>query len=331
VSQTSPAGPSSATVGATVAEDRPAVPPTSGPAPERKRRRQHRPLWLMTPGGLLLLVVVVVPMALAVWMSLLDLDQYTLRQWVSAPFIGLRNYTDAVTSGPLLRSIWLSVAFAVLTTVLTLPIGLAAAFAAHDRFRGRAVARSVFLIPYVLPSFVVGTVWRIALGPEGAVNTVLGAVGVDGGNWLIGDRSFWTLVLVDTWAAWPFIYLLTLAGLQSIGQEVHEAVAVDGASWWQKMVYIVLPSLRGPIALAVIIATLHHLNNFTLPFVLFGSPAPNEVNVLPVAIYSTSFQTLRFGLASAMSVASLLLILIPLLVYLRAVRLDTGMDKGEKA
>lgn len=297
----------------------------------RGRRRHHRPLWLLAPGGLLLLVVVALPLGLAIWMSLTDLNQYTLRQWVSAPFVGLGNFREIMASGELWHSIWLSVAFSVLTTLFTLPIGLAAAFAAHDRARGRALMRSVFLVPYVLPSFVVATVWRIGLSPDGAVNSVLSAVGIDGGNWLIGDRSFWTLVLIDTWAAWPFIYLLALAGLQSIGREVHEAAAVDGASWRQKLVHIVLPSLRGPIALAVIISTLHHLNNFTLPFVLFGSPAPDEVNVLPVAIYAASFQTLSFGVASAMSVASLVLILIPLLVYLRAVRLDTGLDKGAAA
>jgi multiple sugar transport system permease protein len=300
-------------------------------APERRPGREHRPLWLMLPGGVLLAVVVLVPLGLAVWLSLTQLTQYTLRQWVSAPFIGVQNYVDAVTTGPLLHSVWLSVAFSVLTTVITIPIGLVAACAAHDRFRGRAVVRSVFLIPYVLPTFVVGTVWGIALGPNGAVNSVLAHVGVNGGNWLIGGRSFWTLVLIDTWAAWPFIYLLSLAGLQSIGREVHEAASVDGATWWQKLVHIILPSLRGPLALALVIGTLHHLNNFTLPFLLFGSPAPDEVNVLPVAIYSTSFQTFQFGLSSAMSVVSLVLVLIPLLVYLRAVRLDTGLDKGAQA
>jgi multiple sugar transport system permease protein len=323
VSLTSPADRPTATRPAAAT----AGPQRTGPA----RRMQGRPLWLMTPGGVLLLVVVVVPFVLALWMSVTDLDQYTLRQWAGAPFLGLGNYVEAVASGPLLHSVWLSVAFSVLTTVLTLPLGIAAAFAAHDHFRGRGLVRSIFLIPYVLPTFVVGTVWRIALGPDGAVNTLLGTVGIDGGNWLIGGRTFWTLVLVDTWAAWPFVYLLCLAGLQAIGREVHEAVAVDGASWWQKTVYIVLPSLRGPLLLAVIIATLHHLNNFTLPFVLFGSPAPDEVNVLPIAIYSASFQTFRFGLAAAMSVASLVLVLIPLLFYLRAVRLDTGLEKGAPA
>lgn len=296
--------------------------------PDRLGTPGGRPLWLLIPGGLLLLVVVVVPLCLAIWIALTDLDQYTLRSWLSAPFLGLANFREALTSGPLLHAVWVSVAFSVLTTAFTLPLGLAAAFAANDRFRGRAVMRSVFLIPYVLPTFVVGTVWRIALGPNGAVNALLAKVGVDGGNWLIGGRTFWTLVLVDTWAAWPFVYLLCLAGLQAVQREVHEAAAVDGASWSQKIRHLVLPALRGPISLAVVIATLSHLNNFTLPFLLFGSPAPRPVDVLPIEVYATSFQTFRFGYASAMSVASLVLVLIPLLVYLRAVRLDTGADRG---
>ena len=285
-----------------------------------------RPLWLLTPGSALLLVIVVVPLALAIWISLTDLDQYTLRRWVGAPFLGLRNFREALTTGPLLHSVWLSVAFSLLTTVFTLPLGLVAAFAAHDRFRGRGAMRSVFLIPYVLPSFVVGTVWAIVLGPRGAMNSVLAQLGVDGGNWLIGGRTFWTLVAVDTWASWPFIYLLCLAGLQSIQREVHEAAAVDGSSWSQKIRWIILPSLRGPLSLAVVIATLSHLNNFTLPFVLFGSPAPRQVDVLPIEIYATSFQTFRFGYAAAMSVGSLVIVAIPLLIYLRVVRLDTGAD-----
>lgn len=226
----------------------------------------------------------------------------------------------------MLHALWVSAAFGVLTTLLTLPLGVAAALATQTAFRGRALARSLFLVPYVLPSFVTATIWRTLLQPSGAVNNVIGSLGVDGGQWLVGSRTFWTLVLVDTWASWPFVYLLSLAGLQVIEREAHEAAALDGASWWQKLRYVVLPYLRGPLALAAIIATLSHINNFTLPYVLFGSPAPRPVEVLPMLTYSTSFETFRFGLGSAMAIVSVLLILIPLLVYLRAVRLDTGGD-----
>ena len=300
----------------------------AGAAPPPRRPVGGRPLWLLAPGGALMVVVIAVPAAMALWMSLIALDQYSLRDWLGAPFVGLANYAESLAQGRLLHAVWVSVAFGVLTTLATLPLGVAAALATHTAFRGRAAARALFLVPYVLPSFVTATIWRTLLQPSGAVNNALAPLGLDGGLWLVGGRSFWTLVLVDTWASWPFVYLLALAGLQVIEREAHEAAAIDGASWWQKLRYVVLPYLRGPIALAAVIATLSHVNNFTLPYVLFGSPAPRPVEVLPMLTYSTSFETFRFGLGSAMAIISVLLILVPLLVYLRAVRLDTG-DTGD--
>ena len=82
--------------------------------------------------------------------------------------------------------------------------------------------------------------------------------------------------------------------------------------------------------MAFLLATLNHINNFTLPFVLFGAPAPDDVNVLPILVYVTSFQSFRFGLSAAMAVVSFILIAIPLFIYLRAVRLDVGEDGGKK-
>jgi multiple sugar transport system permease protein len=310
-----------------------AGPGPAAPAPRQPRRRgvteQQRPLWLLTPGALLMTVIIVIPLLLAIYISLIDLDQYTLRRWLDAPFIGLQNFTEAFQSG-LPKSIWISVSFAVLSTIATIPFGVAAAVATQNRYRGRAVVRAVFLIPYVLPSFVVATVWRTMLQPDGIVNTLLAKAGIDGGLWLSGPTSYWTLILVEIWAAWPFIYLMALAGLQSVDGEVHEASAIDGANWWPKLTRVILPYLRGPVLLACLLATLSHINNFTLPFVLFGAPAPDSVNVMPMIVYVTSFQSLRFGLSAAMAIVSLLLIAIPLFAYLRALRLDVHEDGGRK-
>ncbi|XVU23318.1 carbohydrate ABC transporter permease [Actinoplanes sp. CA-054009] len=299
-------------------------------APDKAKgvTQQQRPLWLLTPGGILL-VLVLIPLALAVYLSLLDLDQYTLRRWIEAPFIGLDNYVESLDSG-LLHSIWISVSFSVLSTAVTVPIGIAAALVTQNAYRGRSLVRAAFLIPYVLPSFVVASVWRTMLQPDGVVNAWLSKVGVDGGLWLSGPKSYWTLVLVEIWAAWPFIYLMALAALQSVDHEVHEASAVDGATWWPKLLRVILPYLRGPVLLACLLATLNHINNFTLPFVLFGAPAPDDVNVMPMLVYVTSFQGLRFGLSAAMAVVSLIIIAIPLYVYLRAVRLDVHEEGGRK-
>ena len=271
------AAPNSATgeTGGTPAGSAPAGGGPGRTTPRRRRSKpvhlRNRPLWMLLPGGVLMILVIVVPLLVAVLMSSLDLDQYTLRSWLQAPFIGIQNYVEAVVSSSLLRSIGISVSFALIASAVTMPIGVLAALATQNKFRGRALVRSLFLIPYVLPAFVVGTLWRTMLQPGGVVDSVLGAVGVHPGLWLNGPLSYWSLI----------------------------------------------------------IAFLHNINAFTLPFILFGVPAPQDVDVLPVLTYVTSFQSFRFGLSAAMAICSLVLIAIPLFVYLRAVKLDSD-DEGAK-
>jgi multiple sugar transport system permease protein len=306
--------------------------PTAAPARGAPRGRagrgvrRDRPLWLMIPGGLAILLIIVIPFVIALWISLIELDQFTLREFLRAPFVSLGNYAEALQTAGLLNSLRVSVAFAVLTTAVAAPIGVLAALTVQDEFRGRGILRSVYLLPYVIPNFVVAVLWKYLLQSEGPMNTVLGVVGIDGGSWFIGDRAFWTLVLVDIWASWSFVYLLTLSGLQTIDAELYDAVAVDGASWHQKLRYIVLPGIRGPLALALLLSTIHHFNNFTLPYVLFGSPAPESVNVITLNIFETSFQVFRFGLGAAMAVVSLIIVMIPAIAYLRATKLETGHE-----
>jgi len=278
----------------------------------------------MWPNLVLLFVVIVIPFALAVYISFIDLDQYTLRSFFSAAFIGLDNYKEAFATAGLLHSIWVSLTFSVLTTAVCLPVGLLAALAVNTPFRGRFLVRSLFLIPYVIPSFVTATVWRFILQPNGAANTLLAKIGVDGGQWLIGSRAFWALVLVDIWAAWPFIYMMASAGLQNVPGELYEAADMDGVTWYQKVRHIALPQIRGQLLLGLLLTTLAHFNNFTLPFVLLGTPAPDAGLTLAVNVYQTSFQVFRFGLGAAMAVVSLILTMVPAYFYLRAARLTAA-------
>ncbi|HTJ36787.1 MAG TPA: sugar ABC transporter permease [Dactylosporangium sp.] len=291
-------------------------------AARRTVSRRQRPLWMLAPGGVLLLVVIVVPLAVALLVSTLDLNQYTLRQWTDAPNVGLDNYVEAWRETALPHAIWVSVGYSVIVTVAAVPLGLAAALATQQRFRGRALVRSVFLVPYVLPAFVVGTVWRTFLQPDGPANGLLGEQYL----WLNGPNSYWALIVVQLWTSWPLLYLLALSGLQGVPDDVHEAAALDGAGWWSKLRSIILPHLRGVLGLGMVIEFLHTLNSFTLPYVLFGVPAPHDVEVLPVLTYVESFQNFKFGLSAAMAVLSLVLVSIPLSVYLRAVRLNRNED-----
>ncbi len=304
--------------------------PANSPGLFRKRDWNRRPLWLLWPGLILLVVVIGIPFLIAFYISFLKLDQYTLRTWLQAPFVGLTNYVSALTSDNVvgastLASLEVSVGFSLLTTLLILPIGVLAALTAHTPYRGRSLVRILYLVPYVIPTFVTALVWRLMfLNGTGLVDQFLSTIHVASINtyWLLGSNSFWAMVIADTWASWPFIYMMTLAGLQSISAEVYDAAEVDGANFRQKIMYIVLPQLRPALALAVLLSTLNHFNNFTLPYVMFGTPPPPQADVLPLNIYVSSFQLFNFGAGAAMSVFTLIIILIPGFLYVRSLRLS---------
>lgn len=288
-----------------------------------------RPIWLMWPSVALLFLIVGLPFLIAVYISFLNLDQYTLRSWVQAPWIGVRNYVSALVVGNVvgtstLVSLGVSVAFSVLTTVCITPIGILAALTVNTPYRGRAFVRALYLIPYVLPTFVTALVWRMMfLNKTGLVDRFLAGIHVADINtyWLLGPNSFWAMVIADVWASWAFIYIMVLAGLQSISGDIYDAAEVDGANAWQKLTRVVLPQLRHILGLALLLSTLNHFNNFTLPFVMFGTPPPIQVDVLPLNIYVSSFQLFDFGLGGAMSVITLVIMLVPGFLYIRTLRL----------
>lgn len=288
-----------------------------------------RPLWLMWPSIFLLVLIVGIPFVIAAYISFLNLDQYTLRSWVNAPWVGLSNYVTALTAGNVvgastLISLGISVAFALLTTLFITPIGILAALTVNTPYRGRTLVRALYLIPYILPTFVTALIWRMMfLNQTGLVDHFLAAthLGSIGTYWLLGPNSFWAMVIADTWASWAFVYIMVLAGLQSISADVYDAADVDGANSWQKLRGIVLPQLRPILGLALLLSTLNHFNNFTLPFVMFGTPPPIQADVLPLNIYVSSFQLFNFGLGGAMSLITLIIMLVPGILYIRTLRL----------
>ena len=288
-----------------------------------------RPMWLLWPSVLLLVVIIGIPLLIAIYISFLNLDQYTLKSWIQAPWVGLANYVTALTAGNVigasaLLSLAVSLGFSLLTTLFITPIGILAALTVNTQYRGRTFVRSLYLVPYVIPTFVTALVWRqMFLNGTGLVDRFLAAIHVANINtyWLLGPNSFWAMVIADTWASWAFIYIMVLAGLQSISHDHYEAADIDGASSWQKLTRVVLPQLRHILGLALLLSTLYHFNNFTLPFVLFGTPPPAQADVLPLNIYVSSFQLFNFGLGGAMAVITLIIMLIPGFMYIRALRL----------
>ena len=118
----------------------------------------------------------------------------------------------------------------------------------------------------------------------------------------------------------PGLALLLLAGLQAIPRDQLEAATVDGAGWWARLRYIVIPQLKGIYALAFALSTLYHFGNFTLPYIMFGNTRPSSTVTLPINIYYIAFQGFDFGIASATAVFNVVILAVPAVIYLWIVR-----------
>jgi multiple sugar transport system permease protein len=307
----------------TVVTKKPPAAKAAGASRSRSPRRKRRialPYLLLIPAVLLELLIHVVPMLVGIGMSFLKLTQFYIRDWFSAPAAGLDNYKfvldfNAAAGKSLLHSFWVTVMFTVLSVGFCWLFGTSAAVLMQREFRGRGVLRTLFLVPYALPMYAAVITWSFMFQRDtGLVNSLLGTHSF----WLIGDNSFWSLVVVSVWRNWPFAFLIVMAGLQNIPGELYEAASIDGAGWWRQFRAITQPMLRPVNQVLLLVLFLWSFNDFNTPYVLFGKSAPEEASLISIHIYQSSFVTWNFGLGSAMSVLLLLFLLLVSACYLGA-------------
>ncbi len=303
------------------------VPDEDKPIRNRRPRRELLPYLLLVPAILLELLIHIIPMLVGVGISFLKLTQFYLRNWKAAPTAGTSNYKMSLdfhkaAGHALLHSFLVTLAFTAAVLVLSWLIGLAAAMFTQSPFRGRGLVRTLFLLPYAMPVFASVITWSFMFQRDtGVVNHVL----VDQLHlahnrpfWLIGDNSFYSLVIVTVWRTWPFAFLCITAGMQSIPSDLYEAAALDGAGVIGQLRNVTLPLLRPVNRVLVLVLFLWTFNDFTTPYTLFGKAAPRQADLISIHIYQNSFVTWNFGTGSAMSVLLLLFLLAVTGVYLVA-------------
>jgi len=296
------------------------------------QRFRHRSGWwvpyaFLIPAVLFELLVQIVPILVGIWMSTVKLTEYFIADWQAAPFAGIDNYKVSLdfhgaVGASLLNSFAISCAYAVLVVGFSWILGMAGATALQRSFRGRSLIRTVFLVPYAIPVYAGIIAWKFILQKDtGALNHLLGDnlhlfASSDKPFWLIGGNAFVSIVLVATWPMWPFAFLMLMAGLQSIPEELYEASLVDGARPFRQWRSITLPMLEPVNRVLVLVMFLWVFNDFNTPFILFGGAEPPSADLISFHIYSSSFVTLNFGLGSAMSVLLVLFLLLVTGTYL---------------
>jgi multiple sugar transport system permease protein len=220
-----------------------------------------------------------------------------------------------------------TIIYTAIVLAVSWTFGMAAAVLTQRAFRGRGLVRTVFLIPYALPVFASVITWNFMLQRDtGMVNQLLLDLHLEHSRsfWLIGQNSFYSLVVVAIWRSWPFAFLILTAGMQSIPTDLYEAAALDGSGVLGQVRHVTLPLLRPVNRVLLLVLFLWTFNDFSVPFTLFGSAPPTQADIISIHIYENSFVSWNFGTGSAMSVLLLAFLLLVTGAYLAV------MGRGER-
>ncbi|MBG6103946.1 carbohydrate ABC transporter permease [Micromonospora vinacea] len=230
------------------------------------RRKWYEIIGLTTPAVVIYVMFVLVPMGFAVY--------YSLFRWrgVGPPteFVGLRNYTLAFQDPIFLDALRNNAIIVFGSLLIQGPIALGVALLLNRRFRGRAVFRLLVFVPYVLAEVTVGIMWKLLLTGDGTVDALLRSLGMGGlvQAWLADlDVVIWTLLAVLTWKYVGFAIILLLAGLSNVPDELTEAAAIDGASWWQIQRHVTIPLLGPTIRIWMFLSMIGSLQIFDMIWV----------------------------------------------------------------
>ncbi len=274
------------------------------------KSRQQRTAWiLLTPALLLLLFVFAYPIARAFWLSVFTRNLGTELQPV---FSGLDNYVRMIGDGRFWQSLWTTSVFTTASVISELLLGLGIALVLNQAFFGRGVVRTIAILPWALPTALIGLAWAWIFNDQfGVVNDILRRFGLiqTGINWL-GDPTLAMIAVIfaDIWKTTPFISILLLAGLQSISQDLYEAHSVDGATPWQNFYKITLPLLLPQILIAVLFRFAQAFGIFDLIAVMTGGGPGGATEVVSLYIYSTVMRYLDFGYGAALVVVTFLIL-----------------------
>ena len=263
----------------------------------------------MAPAAVIMAIALIYPLGYMVYGSFRDWDPS--QSLADSEFTGFKNYINLFYDPAFHESLTVTLIFASSVVIAELVIGVGLALLLDRNIRGMSVLRTLFILPMMIAPVVVGLMWRYMYHPTvGTFNRTLKSMGFEGVDWL-GQNALLSVIIADIWQWTPFIFILSLAALQSLPRSALEAARIDGATDWQQIWHIKLP-LMMPVL--IVTALLRLIDAFKVLEVILvmteGGPGlSTEIIALRISRTATEFREL--GTAAAMS--NYLLILLMLL------------------
>lgn len=285
----------------------------------KKRWRQQALVGyaFVLPAFLIYLFFVIQPFLTSVY--------YSLTEWDGAQpvkrFVGLRNYQELLFDSLLWQALYHNLIWVIVGTISPIVIALLLGILLWGRIQGRVIFRTVYFVPVVLSEVVVAIVWNWIYHPLfGVVNTVLRAIGL--GDWATGwlGDPFWalpSLLVTAIWSYYGFCFVIIMAGLQNVNMDLVEAATIDGATFWQRFRYVILPELRHVLTMITTFTLIGGFNVFGIVFVMTQGGPGTATQVIATYTYRKAFQEAEMGYGAALSMVMTLLSLGAAYLFLR--------------
>ena len=282
------------------------LPATSLPGAASRSRIGDDPLWrrlTLAPAFAVMLLLAAFPI-----LNMLAMSFFSI-QWIEATAVwtpaGLANYR-AIPADNLVRAgVLNTLLFVVVAVGLEMVLGFFLALFCSRIGRGRIVYRTLFLLPILVPGIVVGAMWKLMYNYDfGIINQAIGLIGLGPYDWLGSyGTALLSVIVVDIWHWTPFCFLLLLAAIESLPQDVAEAAKIDGATGWQELIHVTLPMLWPAILVTMGFRALTAFKVFDEVYLLTGGGPGTATEVLSFTIYQRFFTEDRVGYGSALSIA----------------------------
>jgi multiple sugar transport system permease protein len=240
---------------------------------------------------------------------------------LAAPFAGLANYKatlvqDPTTQSALLRTLW----FTIGSLAFQFLIGFGLALLFNVRFPLRRLARSLIIVPWLLPFLITGTIFRFLFQAEGgAVNQLLidlHLIHHQVGYLLSPGWAFTVLLITNIWIGVPFFTVLLYSALQDVPAELKEAAMIDGAGFWQRLTRITLPIIRPVIEVTFVLGFVFTVKVFDVVIGLTQGGPANSTQLIATWAYNLSFQQFNYGTGAALNTVLLVIVAVVAPVYI---------------
>lgn len=231
---------------------------------------------------------------------------------------GVSNFTALLHSGLFWQVFVQTVVWTIAVVLLTTVLAYLVARVLQKPFRGRSILRSILMLPWATSIALSAVVWKFAFEPQGLVNRTLGLFRVTDGQtaWLADlPNAAFALIFVGVWVSIPFTAVMLGAAMRSIPPELYEAAAIDGARGIAKDLFVTVPLIRRILLIVTLANFVLVFNSFPIIYIMTNGGPVNKTDILATYLYRDAFSYLNFGMASAISVFVLVILLVLSYLY----------------